>query len=74
MKDNPTVQFIFDFVMSQVPAAKLPDALIVVVPLLVSYALKPEILTDDLRGKLQGQLLRLLRRLGAQGKDVGTTE
>jgi hypothetical protein len=70
MDDNPTLKFILDFIKTHVPAIKVPDAIIVVAPLIAQYLLSPQVLTPQLRDAIRGQLLRLLRHIGLQGQDI----
>lgn len=62
--------FILGLVRSAVSAAKLPAALVAVAPLMAQFAQSEAVLTDDLRSKLQGQVLHLLRKAGLTGVDL----
>lgn len=73
MDDNPTLKFILDFIKTQVPTIKLPDAIIMFAPLIAKYLVSPEVLTDDRRAAIRGQMLRALRKVGMIGTDVGGT-
>lgn len=64
-------EYVVELVMSIVPLPKLPKAIRAVLPILTDLLQSEVVLTDDVRAKLQGQVLRALKAAGLEGADLG---
>lgn len=63
-------EYVVDLVTSVVPLPKLPAAIKAVLPMLNDLLQSEVVLTDDVRARLQGQVLRALRAAGLEGVDL----
>lgn len=64
-------EFVIDYAISRVPLPVIPQAIRAIFPLLTELLTSGAVLTDDTRARLQTQVLRLLRRAGLEGTDIG---
>lgn len=62
---NPILKYILEQALSMVPIPKLPPAIAELLPLLNQWAQSEAVLTDELRAKLQRQILKVVRRYRA---------
>lgn len=69
-EENPIVRYVLDQLIALVGLNKLPAAIVAIAPLLASLAQSEAVLTEELRSKIQGDLLTLLRRAGLVGQDL----
>lgn len=67
---NAASDFILGLVRQAVGNVKLPAGIEAVAPLLAQFAQSEAILTDELRARLQQQVLTLLRKAGLVGVDA----
>ena len=65
------VAFVLDAAERLLGRTPTGAALTALLPLIMQYAQHPAVLTDDLRAKLQGQVLDALRSAGLIGEDIG---
>lgn len=62
--------YVIDLVTSVIPFPKLPAGIRAVMPMLTDLLQSDLVLTDDVRARLQGQVLRALRAAGLEGVDL----
>lgn len=67
---NDVVKFVVDEVLKRIPLPKLPEAITAILPIVADLLQSDVVLSPDVRAEVQVRVLRALRSIGMEGRDL----